>query len=75
MIWQIVFSILIVAISSFLWRVRGGLDIWKGDNVPMNKIWYAVASGFQYGNGRINMRLLIDGVNQVFRQADYITRN
>ena len=43
MVWQIVFSILIVAISSFLWRVRGGLDIWKGDNVPMNKIWYAVA--------------------------------
>ena len=53
MIWQIVFSILIVALSSFLWRVRGGLDIWKGDNVPMNKIWYAVGfaiyAGFYFG--------------------------
>ena len=53
MIWQIVFSILIVALSSFLWRVRGGLDIWKGDNVPMNKVWYAVAfaiyAGFYFG--------------------------
>ena len=53
MIWQIVFSILIVAISSFLWRVRGGIDIWKGGNVPMNKIWYAVGfaiyAGFYFG--------------------------
>lgn len=53
MIWQIFFSILIVALSSFLWRVRGGLDIWKGDNVPMNKVWYAVAfaiyAGFYFG--------------------------
>ena len=50
---QIVFSLLIVAISSFLWRVRGGIDIWKGGNVPMNKIWYAVAfaiyAGFYFG--------------------------
>lgn len=49
------YTILIIALSSFLWRVRGGLDIWKGDNVPMNKIWYAVAfsiySGFYYGWG------------------------
>ena len=37
------YTFLIIALSSFLWRVRGGLDIWKGDNVPMNKIWYAVA--------------------------------
>ena len=48
-------TILIIALSSFLWRVRGGLDIWKGGNVPMNKIWYAVAfsiySGFYYGWG------------------------
>jgi len=45
------------------------------NNLKIPVIWYAVASGFQYGNGRINMRLLIDGVNQAFRQADYITRN
>lgn len=45
------------------------------NNLKIPVIWYAVASGFQYGNGRINMLLLIDGVNQAFRQADYITRN
>lgn len=49
MVWQIVFSILIIAISSFLWRVRGGLDIWKGENVPLNKIWYAVAFAVYVG--------------------------
>ena len=53
MVWQIVFSILIVALSSFLWRVRGGIDIWKGGNVPFNKIWYAVGfaiyAGFYFG--------------------------
>lgn len=49
------YTILIIALSSFLWRVRGGLDIWKGGNVPMNKIWFAVAfaiyAGFYYGWG------------------------
>ena len=49
MIWQILFSLLIVALSSFLWRVRGGLDIWKGGNVPMNKIWYAVGFAIYAG--------------------------
>lgn len=38
---------LIVIISSFLWRVRGGLRI-AGRKIPLNKIWYAVAFGF-YG--------------------------
>ena len=56
---QIVFSLLIVAISSFLWRVRGGIDIWKGGNVPMNKIWYAVAfaiyAGFYFGFSTENL--------------------
>lgn len=46
-------TFLIIALSSFLWRVRGGLDIWKGGNVPMNKVWYAVAfaiyAGFYFG--------------------------
>lgn len=49
MVWQIVFSILIIAMSSFLWQVRGGLDIWKGENVPLNKIWYAVAFAVYVG--------------------------
>ena len=42
---NILVSILIIALSSFLWRVRGGL--WK-EYIPANKIWYAVAFGF-YG--------------------------
>ena len=33
-------SILIIALSSLLWRIRGGL--WK-EYIPANKIWYAVA--------------------------------
>lgn len=36
------YSILIVFISSFLWRVRGGLRF-CGNKAPMNKIWYAIA--------------------------------
>lgn len=43
------YTILIIALSSFLWRVRGGLDIWKGGNVPANKIWYAVGFAIYAG--------------------------
>ena len=39
MIW--IYSLLIVALSALLWRVRGGLKI-KGKKLPANKIWYAV---------------------------------
>lgn len=35
------YSFLIVILSSFLWRVRGGLRFW-GHKAPLNKIWYAV---------------------------------
>lgn len=35
-------TLLITVLSSFLWRVRGGLRFW-GHKAPMNKIWYAVA--------------------------------
>ena len=46
------YTFLIIALSSFLWRIRGGLNIWKGGNVPVNKIWYAVGfavySGFYF---------------------------
>ena len=46
---NILLSILIISLSSFLWRVRGGLDIWKNNSkVPFNKIWYAIAFGI-YG--------------------------
>ena len=34
------YSILIVALSSLLWRIRGGL--WQ-DKIPENKIWYGLA--------------------------------
>lgn len=37
-----IYSMIIVLLSSFLWRVRGGLRFW-GKKAPMNKIWYAVA--------------------------------
>lgn len=32
---------LIIVLSSFLWRVRGGLRFW-GHKAPLNKIWYAL---------------------------------
>lgn len=35
------YSILIIFISSFLWRVRGGLRFF-GKKAPLNKIWWAV---------------------------------
>ena len=34
----------IVLISSFLWRVRGGLRFW-GHKAPINKIWFAIWFG------------------------------
>lgn len=33
--------LILTLLSSFLWRVRGGLRFW-GKKVPVNKIWYAV---------------------------------
>lgn len=41
------FAFLIVALSAFLWRVRGGLRFY-GCKAPLNKIWYSVAFAF-YG--------------------------
>ena len=36
------YSILIIAASALLWRVRGGLRFY-GRKAPLNKIWYSVA--------------------------------
>lgn len=36
---KILYFILIVGVSSILWRIRGGL--WK-DKIPANKIWYSL---------------------------------
>lgn len=36
---KILYFILIVGLSSLLWRIRGGL--WK-DKIPANKIWYSL---------------------------------
>lgn len=33
------YSLVIIALSALLWRIRGGL--WK-DYIPMNKIWYSL---------------------------------
>lgn len=42
---------LIIALSAFLWRIRGGL--WK-EYIPANKIWYAlffaICGYFHFGN-------------------------
>lgn len=44
-------NIVNILISSFLWRVRGGLRI-KGKKLPANKIWYAIFIGvFSYLKG------------------------
>lgn len=37
-------SSLICILSSFLWRVRGGLRFW-GHKVPLNKVWFALFFG------------------------------
>lgn len=31
---------LLVVLGGFFNRVRGGLDVWFGDNAPLNKIWF-----------------------------------
>lgn len=49
----------------------------KSDDGTQKKlpvVWYASASGFQYGNSRINMQLLLNGVDQAFNQSVYIHR-
>ena len=38
---------LVCVLSSFLWRVRGGLKFW-GQKAPLNKIWYALFYGAAY---------------------------
>ena len=46
-----VYSLMIIALSSLLWRIRGGL--WE-EIIPANKIWYALFFGicgyFHFGN-------------------------
>lgn len=41
MMWS---SLIICLLSSFLWRVRGGLKFW-GHKVPLNKVWFALFFG------------------------------
>lgn len=45
-------KLLIECISSFLWRVRGGLKFW-GHKLPLNKVWFALfyAGAFCYLEG------------------------
>ena len=53
MLERFLWSLLIVILSSLLWRIRGGLGERQGMKLPMNKIWYAIAFGiyccFFYG--------------------------
>lgn len=43
-----------------------------GTQKKLPVVWYASASGFQYNNSKINMQLLLNGVDQAFNQSTYI---
>ena len=51
MFMDILVTFILMVLSSFLWRIRGGLDIWNGENVPFNKIWFAVFFAVYSGFG------------------------
>lgn len=40
---------LISIIDAFLWRVRGGLRMYKDKKFPLNKLWFAIAFGIEAG--------------------------
>lgn len=42
-------ALIISLIDSFLWRVRGGLRMYKDKKFPLNKLWFAVAFGIEAG--------------------------
>lgn len=42
-------AFIISLIDSFLWRVRGGLRMYKDHKYPLNKLWFAVAFGIEAG--------------------------
>ena len=42
-------NLIISLIDSFLWRVRGGLRMYKDKKYPLNKLWFAVAFGIEAG--------------------------
>ena len=48
-----------------------GRDNEEQRSIPV--VWYASASGFQFGNNRVNMQLLTDGINQAFSQSAYLS--
>lgn len=43
-----------------------------GTQKKLPVVWYASVSGFQYNNSKINMQLLLNGVDQAFNQSTYI---
>ena len=43
-----------------------------GTQKKLPVVWDASASGFQYNNSKINMQLLLNGVDQAFNQSTYI---
>ena len=42
-------AFIISLIDSFLWRVRGGLRMYKDKKFPLNKLWFAIAFGIEAG--------------------------
>ena len=50
----------------------------KNDGETKNRlpiIWFGEAYGFRYGNNRYDMNLILDGIDQAFRQSDYLGKN
>jgi len=42
-------ALMISLVDAFLWRVRGGLRIYKDKKFPLNKLWFAIAFGIEAG--------------------------
>lgn len=44
----------------------------EGGKKQLPVVWYASASGFRFSNNKINIQLLLDGIDQAFTQFGYI---
>ena len=46
-----------------------------GGNARLPVVWYAEAYGYRFGNGRYDMNLILNGIDQAFDQSDYLGKN
>lgn len=44
----------------------------KNGKKQLPVVWYASASGFKFYNSKVNMQLLLEGIDQAFVQSSYI---